>query len=133
LRHLRESAVPSIGVLSSISAAARTPIGGILENQVAVDLLRSFEEIYGWKKSSSGTEIDFVIKQGGTGFPLECKATTSINRRHLKGVADYLAFYSLQKGYIVSFAPRSVLKVEGREIHNIPAYFAECIDELVDR
>ncbi|MCK5008154.1 MAG: hypothetical protein KAR73_12245 [Spirochaetales bacterium] len=41
LRHLRQSAVPSILVVGTILAAARSPLGGVVENQVAVDLLRS--------------------------------------------------------------------------------------------
>jgi len=129
LRHLRESAVPSISVLNTVSTAARTPLGGVLENQVAVDLIRVLGSVSGWKKSSSGTEIDFVIKRGEGSIPIECKTTLSVNNRHLKGVFDYLALYSVPKGYTVSFAPRTSIEVEHRTIENVPAYLTESIIE----
>ncbi len=129
LRHLRESSVPSIRVLGTISSAARTPLGGVLENQIAVDLVRSTDAVSGWKKSSVGTEIDFVLKGKATSIPVECKAALKISKRHLKGVADYLGLYSLPRGYIVSFAPRTSIDFEHRTIQNIPAYFAETVGE----
>ncbi len=130
MRHLRESAVPSISVLNTIPAAARTPLGGVLENQLAVDLVRSFGGVSGWKKSSSGTEIDFVLKRADTSSPVECKATLTVNKRHLRGVVDYLDLYSLLRGYIVSFAPSVSMKIGYRTILNTPAYLAEAIGKL---
>lgn len=129
LRHLRESAVPSISVLNTVSMAARTPLGGVLENQVAVDLIRSVGVLSGWKRSSAGTEIDFVVKRGNASVPIECKAALSVNRRHLKGVLDYLNLYSVPKGYTVSFAPRASIEVEHRTIENVPAYLVEAVVE----
>jgi predicted AAA+ superfamily ATPase len=130
LRHLRESAVPSVAALSMISSAARTPLGGVLENQTAVDILRSFGAVSGWKKSSSGTEIDFVLKRAESSIPVECKATSTINKRHLRGIVDYLDFYSIPSGVILSFAPRTRLKAGQRTVDNIPAYLAENLGEL---
>jgi len=130
LRHLQESAAPSISVLDAISPAARTPLGGVLENQIAVDLQRSFGTISGWKKSSAGTEIDFVVKRRGTSIPIECKAAQKVNKRHARGLAAYIGFYSLPKGLIVSFALRGSIDIDRGKIENIPAYLGELIDKL---
>lgn len=129
LRHLRESAVPSVGVLSTISTAARTPLGGVLENQLAIDLMRLHGGVSGWKRSSAGTEIDFVLKGAEGSVPIECKAALVVNKRHLKGLADYLGLYSLPRGYVVSFAPGAHIDIEQRVIWNIPAYRAEAIGQ----
>jgi hypothetical protein len=63
LRRLRESAWPSISVIRTLSSAARIPLGGALENQCAIDISRFNEKVFGWKKYSSGCEIDFIIKK----------------------------------------------------------------------
>ena len=133
LRHLRESAVPSIDILHTLSAAARTPLGGVLENQTAVDILRFSNSVSGWKKSSVGTEIDFVVKKGEECIPVECKASLSINKRHLKGLLDYLNLFSLNRGIIVSFAPRSSITITNKTVHNIPAYMLERLEDQVQK
>lgn len=126
LRHIRETALPSISVLHTLSAAARTPLGGILENQTAIDLRRFQDQVTGWKKTSSGAEIDFILKRIDSHFPLECKATLCINKRHMRGVLDYLDFFSLKNGIIVSLAPMSVTEFAGaKKIINMPAYLLE--------
>jgi len=131
LRHLRESTVPSIDILHTLSAAARTPLGGVLENQTAVDILRFSDSVSGWKKSSAGTEIDFIVKKGDECIPVECKASLSINKRHLKGLLDYLSLFSLNRGIIVSFAPRSSMTIANKTVHNIPAYMLERLEDQV--
>ena len=42
LRHLRESAVPPIGVAMSGPVAIRTILGGVIENQTAIELAKAF-------------------------------------------------------------------------------------------
>jgi len=133
LRHLRESTVPSIDILHTLSAAARTLLGGVLENQTAVDILRFSDSVSGWKKSSVGTEIDFVVKKGEECIPVECKASLSINKRHLKGLLDYLNLFSLNRGIIVSFAPRSSITITNKTVHNIPAYMLERLEDQVQK
>ncbi len=129
LRHFRELAVPSIKLLKSISPAQRTPLGGVIENQVAIDLTRSGAELTGWKKSSSGTEIDFVWKRLHREIsivpaePIECKAALKIKGTHFKGVAEYMNLYELPQGFIVSLAPYEEFKIDNqKKIVNLPLY-----------
>ena len=126
LRHFREAAVPSIKLASSLSAAARTPLGGIIENQVGIELSRAGVPVYGWKKSSSGVEIDFVQQSQGGSVPIECKAALSVNLKHTRGLCEYMRMYEQNSGVIVSLAPQSVLKITGGgTIVNLPVYLAE--------
>lgn len=126
LRRLRETAVPSIRLLSTLAPLGRFPLGGVIENQTAIELARTGEDLCGWKKTPSGGEIDFIIKRGMTTYPLECKATLSLNRKHLRGLQQYLAMYSQSLGLVVSLAPYMRLPVgQGVQILNVPIYFLE--------
>ena len=126
LRHFREAAVPSVKLVGTLSAGARTPLGGIIENQVAIELNRAGLPLNGWKKSSSGVEID-LVKQAQEGHvPIECKAALSINLKHTRGVREYMRFYEQETGVIVSLAPQSEFELaEGGRIVNLPIYLAE--------
>jgi predicted AAA+ superfamily ATPase len=130
LRHLREASVPSISILHTLDTASRTPLGGVLENQAAIELARTRDRLTGWKRTPSGGEIDFVVKTGGSAVPVECKASLTINRRHMKGLFAYLAAMDQPTGVIISFAPRSVTKSgTGRRVVNIPAYLMERLED----
>ena len=125
LRELREAAVPAISAVHTLSAAARTPLGAVLENQTAIELARSGRELTGWKRTPSGAEIDFIVKRNGTTVPVECKAALSVNRKHMRGVVEYLRLHGLRAGCLVSLAPRSTTVIDGFEITNLPAYLLE--------
>lgn len=131
LRHFREAAVPSIRLAHTLSADSRGPLGGIIENQVAIELSRPGLPICGWKKSSSGTEIDFVHQASGVHVPIECKAALSINIKHARGLCEYMRIYGQATGVIVSLAPQSTLPVAGgARILNVPVYLAERLHNL---
>ena len=91
-----------------------------------IELARLGQPLHDWKKSSVGTEIDFVHSFQGRVLPIECKAALRVNLRHTKGLADYLAVYDLPTGVIVSLAPESTLTLRtGGTVGNLPAYLAE--------
>jgi predicted AAA+ superfamily ATPase len=126
LRHLREAAVPSIRLTGTLTAGARAPLGGIIENQTAIELHRRGLPLCGWKKSSSGTEIDFVYQSSARVVPLECKAALAVNLKHTKGLCDYMRIYGLDLGVIISLAPQAELSLSGGgTIVNMPTYLAE--------
>jgi len=126
LRRLRESAVPSIRLLSTLAPLARYPLGGVIENQTAIEWARMGDDLCGWKKTPSGGEIDFIIKRGMATYPVECKATLTFNKRHLRGLQQYLAMYCQSLGFVVSLAPYMALPIEhGVQVVNFPIYFLE--------
>ena len=128
LRELREAAVPAISAVHTLSSAARTPLGAVIENQSAIELARSGRELSGWKRTPSGAEIDFIVKRNGTTMPIECKAALSVNRKHMRGLVEYLRLHGLRAGSLVSLAPCSTTVIEGFEITNLPAYLLERLD-----
>jgi uncharacterized protein len=130
LRHFRETAVPALSLIGGDTPGVKTAIGGIIENQVAIDLARYGAELSGWKKTSSGMEIDFIIKGNGSALPCECKAAVKIKGQHLKGLAEYMELYKVKRGFLVSAAPYSVMKVRPGEIVNVPLYAAESLARL---
>ena len=134
LRHLRESAVPVVSALANAPPAVRGLLGGVVENQTAIDIARQGIELSGWKKASSGNEIDFVVPgAGGEAVPVECKASLTINRRHMRGVSGYLDLYSQSRGLLVSLAPYAETTCgDGRRIVNVPAYLLERLPSLIE-
>jgi predicted AAA+ superfamily ATPase len=128
LRHYREAAVPAISLLDTVAPELRKPLGGIVENQVAIELARKTSDLNGWKKSPSGMEIDFVLPVAGALMPIECKAATRIKKTHLKGVVTYLRQYGLKRGLVISLAPHKRFTFSGGiEVVNIPLYMAETV------
>lgn len=124
--------MPTIGVLQTLNAASRTPLGGILENQVASDLVSQGIDLSGWKKTPSGIEIDFVAKMGGRTIPIECKATLDVKRTHCKGIVAYLRQHELGTGVVVSFAPQQLLRfADNLTVLNIPAYRLASLGQLM--
>lgn len=134
LRHLREKTVPSISLLGSLNAAERRPLGGIVENQVAIELADRYGELAGWKRSSSGLEIDFVCRSGGYLVPVECKAVLTLKGTHLRGLKDYLRQHPQPAGVMVSLAPFELVDdPQGFRIINVPLYLAEQLPELIQQ
>jgi predicted AAA+ superfamily ATPase len=126
LRHLREVAVPSIRLLSTLAPMARQPLGGVIENQTAVELVRQGATLCGWKKTPSGGEIDFVVKRGLETCPIECKASLTFDRKNIRGIGEYLAMYRQHFGIVVSLAPQAVFALpENRTVVNVPIYLLE--------
>ena len=133
LKHLRESALPALALLDKTPPAPRTALGGVIENQAAVEITRAGFELTGWKRSSSGGEIDFILRYQGRAIPLECKATREIKGTHLKGIDKYLEECDCPTGFIASGAPFQVIPHNGRRVVNLPVYALENIREAVER
>ena len=131
LRHLREVAVPSIRLLSTLAPMARQPLGGVIENQTAVELVRQGATLCGWKKTPSGGEIDFVVKWGLETCPIECKASLTFDRKNSRGICEYLTMYRQHFGVVVSLAPQAVFSLpENRTVVNVPIYLLEQLPRI---
>lgn len=116
----------------SVGPELRKPLGGIVENQVAIELARKTSDLHGWKKSPSGMEIDFILQHGDVIVPIECKAANRIKKTHLKGILSYLRMYDQKKGVVVSLSPYEHIDYGGGfEVVNIPLYMTESILGLV--
>jgi predicted AAA+ superfamily ATPase len=131
LRALRESAVPPIHVLETVDPLVRKSLGGVIENQAAVDFSGQGISLAGWKKTPSGGEIDFIVKSGFATIPVECKAALKCDRRHWQGVMEYMDQYKQSVGVVVSLAPFGETSLaNGTRIINLPAYLLEQFEKL---
>lgn len=133
LKQMRESGFPTLSLLEKRPADIRGPLGGLLDNQLAVEIARSGLEPAGWKKTPSGGEIDFILKWKNRAFPLECKAALKLKGSHFRGILDYLDLYGMDTGFTVSGAPFKVISTHGKKIVNIPFYASEAIPEALAR
>jgi predicted AAA+ superfamily ATPase len=132
LRCLREVAVPSIRLLNTLLPVARQPLGGVIENQTAIELSRQGQSLYGWKKTSAGGEIDFIVKRGEGTCPVECKASLTFNQKNIRGICEYLSLYQQPFGLIVSLAPYAAFSLPGGQtVANVPIYGLERLPNLV--
>jgi len=124
----RSLAAPSISIVETIDPVLRTPLGGLFENAVLLNLLagESARKTVGtWRKAgSSDTEVDFVVDLPGrrAKVPIECKATLTVKRRHLRNVLHYLAATGQSFGILVSAAPLQTFEADGRTVLNLPVY-----------
>ena len=92
---------------------------------IAIELARGGQPLAGWKRSSAGSEIDFIVKTGPATVPVECKASLTVNLRHMRGLIAYLRAHGQRRGYIASLAPYAETSVDGAQIVNLPAYLLE--------
>ncbi len=132
LRYYREAGLPAIDFFDQVNTDIRKPLGGIIENQVAIELARKSPDLHGWKKSPSGMEIDFLLKVNNKVIPIECKSALKIKNTHLKGVISYLEMYGQKKAVVISLSPQEhIFAREKFEIINIPLYAVENIWDIV--
>ena len=123
LKIIRESSFPDLDIIRTIDEGSRTALGGVIENYTAVELSACGFSYSGWKKSSSGTEIDFIIKSNGRAYPVECKAAMKISSKNLAGLKNYFRYNDADIGFIVSAAPFQEFHIDGgKKIYNIPLY-----------
>ena len=69
---------------------------------IAIELARGGQPLAGWKRSSAGSESDFIVKPGPATVPVECKASLTVNLRHMRGLIAYLRAHGQRRGYIAS-------------------------------
>ncbi len=127
----RALAAPAISILDTIDPALRTPLGGLFENAVLLNLLEgesASKAITTWKKNTkTNIEVDFVLDSELTRkkIPIECKASLHFKRKHTQNIIQYLLSTHQKTGFVVSAAPMDrITTKEGFTIINLPVYLA---------
>lgn len=124
LKMLRETAIPKISAVRTIDEKLRSPLGGLIENAILLNMLEGkggFYEIHGWK-SRQNKEVDFIYKGAEKTLPVEVKASQKITNRHAKNLVHYLSEHNLKTGLLISLDKPRIMRMRGFEIVNIPAY-----------
>ena len=122
---------PTISILDTIDPALRTPLGGLFENAVLLNLLEggsASKSISTWKKNSkTNIEVDFIFDSElhQRKIPIECKASLQFKKKHTSNVINYLRATNQKTGFVVSAAPLDRISTdEGFTIFNLPVYLA---------
>ncbi|GEM_PF-585842 len=133
-KELRESVMPKTHLLYS-AGLQRNFLGGLVEN-LAANLLLFLDpqqELNGWKRNVSGSEIDFVLQHANSVMPVECKATLKVKNSHLGGVRHFMELYQIPLGVVTSLAPFEIRNLpEGRQLILLPLYLLERLYEIVE-
>jgi predicted AAA+ superfamily ATPase len=125
---IREMPFPTLSILNSVNEVLRTQLGGLFENMVLSHLVSERAGLYhisGWKKSPhTGTEVDFIWRDGEDIYPIECKASLKFQSRNFASLKAFMQVSGTKRGFLVSAAPYQELSViEGRLV-NLPIYFS---------
>lgn len=124
----RSSAVPSISILETLDPLLRTPLGGLFENSLLIQLLSgesAYHRVGTWKKGTqTDIEVDFVydLPEIGVSVPIECKAALQVKKKHYRNLVHYLEITNQTYGILVSAAPYQVITAGLKTIINIPIY-----------
>ena len=131
---LRLTALPRIDILSSLDAAQRTPIGGIVENVLATELVALGQNLTGWKKGVNSSEVDFIYRMTmGDTIPIECKASLVTRPRDTGGLAEYAERHGSKLGVLVNLAmPGKLTTSTGLKVIHIPVYLIDRLAEIVE-
>ena len=64
--------------------------------------------------------------------PVECKASLKFDRKHIRGLLDYMSKYNVGTGILVSLASYQQIDVpETGKLINIPTYMLEALDRFI--
>lgn len=125
---MRSVSVPRISIINTLDPKLRTPLGGLFENSVLLNLLEgesTFKKIGTWKQGKKrDVEVDFVmdIPEENMKIPIECKGAVKIKKNHYGNILHYLNETNQELGVIVSAAPFEEIQLKNRKIINIPVY-----------
>lgn len=126
----RSLPVPGISLLSTLDPLLRTPLGGVFENSLLIQLLAgesAAQSIATWKMGNKNDiEVDFVYDSQKLGMmvPIECKAALRVKKKHYKNILHYLELTHQKYGILVSAAPFEIMKNDSKTVINLPIYLA---------
>ena len=131
---LRLTALPRIDILSSLDAAHRTPLGGIIENMLATELVALGQDLTGWKKGVNSSEVDFIFRTAlGDTMPIECKASLVTRPRDTGGLSEYAARHGSNLGVLVNLdMPGKLTTSTGLKVIHIPVYLLSRFVEIIE-
>ena len=130
---LRLTALPRIDILSSLDAAQRAPLGGIIENMLATELVALGQDLTGWKKGVNSSEVDFIYRTAlGDTIPIECKASLVTRPRDTGGLSEYATRHGSNLGVLVNLdMPGKRTTSTGLNAIHIPVYLIDRLSEVV--
>jgi len=126
LKGLTEISLDDLG-----SNVLRTPLGGLIENAVALSLNQQFpDDVFGIRLSHQ-TEIDFGIKHQGVVFPIECKMALKFKQNYLKGLSIFQQKIAKKTHSLLLYGGPKYLYSE--HIHALPYYLCDGMKSYLEK
>ncbi|HBF13790.1 MAG TPA: hypothetical protein DDW49_10490, partial [Deltaproteobacteria bacterium] len=128
LGDLRLKGIPTGSIRELSSSMTRTPMGGLIENAVALSLKTQFEDDIFGLKLSSRAEIDFGVKYKGLIYPVECKLSERFKENFLVSLKTY---HTKMATNTPSFLLYGGLPLSKENIYVLPFYLADELKRLI--
>ncbi len=128
---LRLRGLHQISVTQLDQPSLRVPLGGIVENAVALSLENQFRDQLFGIRLSQNSEIDFAIKHNNVVTPIECKMALRFKGNFLMSVVEYLKKTKAKNpGYLFYGGPPLKKPVAGCYI--MPYYFCDAVKRWIE-
>jgi len=123
-----------LGIKSAIELETHSFRGAIMENWVAMEIIKSQSNnhrpnnLFFWR-DNKGVEIDFIVERGEKLYPIEVKAGKTINSDYFKNIAYWsnLARDKTNKGFVIYGGDENQIRT------NFEVYGWKSIDELTKK
>jgi predicted AAA+ superfamily ATPase len=127
---LRLRGLSDVSLNDLSSPALRTPLGGIIENAVALSLAQQFGDNVFGVRLATNSEIDFAVKYDGVVVPIECKMALKFKGVFLGCMPEYLKHVCKnQIGFILYGGPPLIKPLD--RIYALPFYLADTLKFLM--
>lgn len=128
---LRLKGLTEVDLDNLSSNVLRTPLGGMIENAIALSLNQQFPDgVFGIRLSHQ-TEIDFGIKHQGVVVPIECKMALRFKQNYLKGLFTYQQKTARQNSSILLYGGQKMNLPTN--VHVLPFYVCDGIKLFLER
>lgn len=110
------------GILTALDFSFSENKGKLLENMIALELLKHDKELAYYKNI---VECDFIIKQKNKFLPIQCSFSLqndATKKREFKGLISACEYLNVKKGIIVTYDEEFLEKINEIEIKIVPAY-----------
>ncbi len=131
LNDLRLRGISHISLKDLSLPSLRTPLGGLVENALALSLKNQFADVFGLKLGSH-YEIDFATKHQGKVCPIEMKLNQKFKAPFIRGLRDYLAHHALPdtQAFLYYGGPALLKPVD--HVWVLPFYLADETKRMIE-
>ena len=110
------------GILSAVDYSFSENLGKLLENLIALELLKSGKELMYFKNN---LECDFIFMDKKSFYPVQVSYSVhdaDTKEREIKGLLLACEYLKVKKGTIITYEDNDIIKINNTNIEVVPAY-----------
>ena len=131
LRDIRLKGLEGLHIQDLSNEHLRAPLGGIIENALALSLKKQFsDDVFGVQLSGQ-SEIDFAVKINEHVYPVESKMSLRFKKNYLRGISAYLNKMTKNSTGFLFYGGKPV-KEKIESCYIVPYYLSDCLERWVD-